>query len=108
MSYVITDETGRVVTTVPDRVSAHRATRRAGNVGAKVERARVCAVCKSPEGSGERELRPYGKDGSLICYRCAQKSPKSRALARRAIGKKLDAEGPLILTRDGPKPLVVG
>lgn len=106
MSYVITDETGRVVTTVPDSVAAHRATRRHGNVGSTVAEARVCAACKSPEGPGERELRPYGRGGSLVCYRCDQKSPGARRTARKAFGKRLaDAGAVAVITRDGPKPL---
>jgi hypothetical protein len=109
MPYVITDASGRVVTTVPDSVSAHRATRRAGNVGAKVERARVCSRCGSLGGPGPRELRPYGKGGALVCFECANKSPKSRAAARRQFGRRLDSAGPVaVLTRDGPKPLKVG
>ena len=54
---------------------------------------RSCSIC----GSIERELRPYGKNGADICFRCMMDDPKVEAEARKQFGLRLVCHGPMIL-----------
>lgn len=54
----------------------------------------VCSVCQK---SGD--LRPYGKDGALICFPCGMKNEKR---TKEEFSKALDAAGPVaVLTESG-------
>ena len=60
-----------------------------------------CYVCGKAE---PEELRPYGKDGQIICYDCMIADPEREAEAKRQIDKRFDAiDGPVVIgENDGP------
>jgi hypothetical protein len=71
----------------------------------------MCSVCQQvDDGSEDRELRPYGKLGALICYDCMKSSPEREAEAGRQIAARFEVaseESNVIILgdRDGPVPL---
>lgn len=66
--------------------------------------ARRCSVCRTPEGTGKAELRPYGAGNALVCFRCAFASPEARRRTEQQFASQLDAAGSLaVLTKNGPK-----
>jgi hypothetical protein len=74
------------------------------------ENKKACGTCNQPENfqaDSQSELRPYGKGGALICYRCAMK-PENEAEAKRQFKGILDgieASGQVpMLTDDGVVP----
>ncbi len=67
---------------------------------------RVCGQCGADDGPGERELRPYGPGGSLICFGCATGTSEAEEQARQEFQGRLDDAGPVaILTPDGPEAI---
>jgi hypothetical protein len=62
-----------------------------------------CGVC----GSVDEELRPYGKNHSMICFDCAFSTQASKAETERNYLMQLNAAGPcaVIGTEVGPFPL---
>jgi hypothetical protein len=62
---------------------------------------RTCQYC----GFGERELRPYGKNGANVCYDCAM-LPEHAADTEAAFKTRLAAAGPVAMigTEAGPVP----
>lgn len=82
--------------------------------------AKICCACgsselpRSEDPKGSSELRPYGPGGQPICYACAM-DPGRRAETDRQFDQQLAAaerqaiaEGAagVVLTTDGPKPLL--
>lgn len=61
-----------------------------------------CTTCGKPE-----ELRPYGKNGSLICFYCAMATPESKKTAEEAFALQFDACGSHVVIggEAGPVPL---
>jgi len=55
-----------------------------------------CGVCGAVE-----ELRPYGKDRSLICFDCAMR-PENKKETERQFEAVLDSSPVVILTDAGP------
>ena len=47
----------------------------------------ACFYC----GSVEKELRPYGPDGSDVCFPCATATPEREIATESAFGALLDA-----------------
>jgi recombinational DNA repair protein (RecF pathway) len=68
---------------------------------------RICVHCKEPGGPGA--LRPYGKDGALVCFACAM-LPENEAQTEASLQAIFDAEpgAPMMLTDDGPVPILGG
>lgn len=50
-----------------------------------------CHYC----GTTEKDLRPYGPGGSMVCFPCATATPERDAAAKAAFGALLDAAGAL-------------
>jgi hypothetical protein len=67
---------------------------------------RSCHYC----GPTEKELRPYGPDGSDICYSCMKESPEREQEASQRYGALLEANAVIgddivtIGSEDGPQP----
>ncbi len=67
-----------------------------------------CHYC-GPTGAG---LRPYGPGGSLICFPCMKATPereqtaKQAAIALVAAAAAISPHGAVILTKNGPQPVV--
>jgi len=73
---------------------------------------RVCYKCNQPNGTGPRELRPYGPGGKDICAECCFADPKLEKEAREQFRKKnsqIEKRGlvPIIGTSSGPIPMIV-
>ena len=70
---------------------------------------RKCIHCGQPGGTGKRELRPYGPNGTDVCAGCVFGGPPERKReAERQLGARLMATEPLVLDADeqvGPRPL---
>lgn len=65
----------------------------------------TCYLCQRPGGKGERELRPYGPRGEMVCFECGMRDEET---TRKAFDKQLDAAGPVAVidgTGVGPYPL---
>lgn len=63
-----------------------------------------CSVCNQ-----EEELRPYGKNGALICFDCMKSTPEREAEAVRQFSARLDVAAEetgvaIIGSKDGPMP----
>ena len=55
-----------------------------------------------------KDLRPYGKNGSMICFDCAMSTPERRAETERNFALQLNACGTVAVidgTEIGPYPL---
>ena len=53
------------------------------------------------------DLRPYGPNGSMVCFGCAMETPERAAEAQRNFAAQLDACGPEVVidgTEAGPYP----
>lgn len=67
---------------------------------------RFCAYCGIPD-----DIRPYGKNGSMICFSCAHRTAETKAEAERQFIMQLNAAHALPLaaavigTEVGPYPL---
>ena len=63
----------------------------------------TCIICNSPK----NETRPYGVDGSPVCFPCMQASPEREAEARKQLDKVFDlaGPGPFLLTSAGTMSL---
>lgn len=61
-----------------------------------------CFYCEAT-----RELRPYGPNGSLVCFKCAMATPEREAETGRNFDAQLNAAGPIALIGEetGPRPL---
>jgi hypothetical protein len=65
-----------------------------------------CHYC----GTTEREMRPYGPGGSLVCFPCATATPEREKDMEAQFGLLLAANeaispsGATVLTADGPVP----
>jgi len=60
---------------------------------------RVCGVCGNPNGRGGAELRPYGVNGSDICFSCMiRDQAKEREARRQAFGR--NKLGQALMARD--------
>lgn len=72
---------------------------------------RKCIHCNQPGGTGPRELRPYGPNGTDVCAECVlgPKAPEARKkLASKALIRQISQPGPLVLDaaeQAGPRPL---
>jgi len=66
----------------------------------------VCYKCGCLNGSGERELRPYGSKGEMVCFECGQKDEETTL---RSFIKQLDEvakKSPIVLLGpEGPVPV---
>ena len=60
-----------------------------------------CETCGS-----EKECRPYGANGAMICFQCAFATPEAKARTESNYAMQLDAAGPtpLIGLEYGPVP----
>lgn len=61
-----------------------------------------CHYCEATN-----DLRPYGPQGSMVCFPCATATPERNAEAKRNFLAQLDVSGPgpvLIGTEAGPYP----
>jgi hypothetical protein len=69
----------------------------------------VCSVCNTQGDTGSKELRPYGKNGSQICFDCMMATPENEEEARRQCNAKMDAihesGDVVVITDDGIIPL---
>jgi hypothetical protein len=67
---------------------------------------RKCYYCGNINGTGSHELRPYGPNGSYVCYKCITSCPEKEEAAKKEFGKQLDmadsVSGKAVLTVDGP------
>lgn len=68
-----------------------------------------CSVCNHEEDNDQYELRPYGKNGALICFDCMKSSPEREAEAERQFSARLDVAAEetgiaVIGTKGGPQP----
>ena len=69
---------------------------------------RSCAICQSTE----EELRPYGKNGTDICFDCMIATPEREAEAKKNFAALLNANDVLgngvtiIGGEDGPIPFI--
>lgn len=69
-----------------------------------------CSVCQRvDDGSDDTELRPYGANGSLICFDCMTGDPAREAEAHKQFTARLDVASEetgiaAIGSRDGPMP----
>ncbi len=64
---------------------------------------RACHYCQTTE----KELRPYGPNGEIVCFQCGMSTPERRDAADRAIRAKLnacDGKEVHIGGPDGPQP----
>jgi len=50
----------------------------------EVEDPRRCTEC-----GRAKELRPYGKNGAQVCFKCAMATPESKAEAERQMSMRL-------------------
>lgn len=65
----------------------------------------ACETCRKP--FERAELRPYGPNGTLICFECGMK-PENKAETQRQFRSRLDLLGPdAILIDAGPVPAAV-
>lgn len=66
----------------------------------------ACHYCETTE----RELRPYGPEGSWVCFPCATATPEREHGTEAQFGLLLNANqaispsGATVLTTDGPVP----
>lgn len=54
-----------------------------------------------------RDLRPYGPNGSMVCYKCATATPEREAETERNFMEQFKAAGPVVIIDDsniGPYP----
>ena len=58
----------------------------------------ICETCKTPHEAFN--LRPYGVGGSMICFACAQATPKAKAEMERRFSALLNT-GHNVLTDQG-------
>lgn len=64
-------------------------------------------------GETDRELRPYGPGGSMICYPCMKATPEREVAAVAALGALLDANAEIgggvveIGHEEGPQPFML-
>ena len=76
----------------------------------KIKDKRTCSCCGQLEGTGKREIRPYGKDGADICFECMTSDPEKEMEARKQFARKDDAAIRLtrssLLTPEGPVPFI--
>lgn len=67
-----------------------------------------CSICASTD----RELRPYGKGGALVCFPCATASPEAQATASHQFDVAYAAaqaagNGVVLVGKPtGPEPLI--
>lgn len=59
---------------------------------------KVCSVC-----SNEDELRPYGKEGSLICFDCMTSCPEKEAEAKRQFASLFKGGKSVVIDDNGPR-----
>jgi hypothetical protein len=61
-----------------------------------------CVYCSDTS----TDLRPYGPNGSMVCFKCAMESPERTAQAEHQLSKVLDACGDVIVMdeKTGPRP----
>lgn len=71
---------------------------------------KTCVYCGQPAGTGRRELRPYGPNGTHVCIECVLNDPKKNDVARQRYAKMLNSAdkvtGKALLTVDGPLPYI--
>jgi len=63
----------------------------------------VCFYCRL-----DKELRPYGPGGQMVCFGCAMATPERRAQTERSFGDQLNACGHVAVsngTEIGPYPV---
>jgi hypothetical protein len=64
----------------------------------------ICCVC-----GFQKDCRPYGQNGTAICFECMEATPGGEAEAKRQIKKafdKIDAAGGVpAITKKGVRPL---
>ena len=59
-----------------------------------------CYICKRIE-----DVRPYGKGGRSICFKCMKATPEREREAERQFGARLQQAGRIaVLTEKGPRP----
>lgn len=68
-----------------------------------------CSVCDHEEDNDQYELRPYGKNGAMICFDCMIASPERVAEAAKQFSARLDVAAEetgiaIIGGKDGPVP----
>lgn len=68
----------------------------------------ACHYC----GTIEKDLRPYGPGGSMVCFPCATATPEREQQAKNAFGALLDGaaaaspdDAVMIGTQEGPMPV---
>lgn len=66
---------------------------------------RTCETCHE-----EKDVRPYGANGALICFDCMKADPEREREAKRQFMMQLNACGPLAVIGEetGPRPLKKG
>ncbi len=64
-------------------------------------RKRQCIHCGEPNGSGARELRPYGPGGSDVCAGCVIDSPARLGVAEKQFAKIVGVKGDVVLDANG-------
>ena len=63
---------------------------------------RSCHYCKD----SSKEMRPYGPNGSSVCFPCAMATPERKTQAMRQLGKRFEAAGEVaVLGPDGPEAI---
>ena len=65
---------------------------------------RKCTYC-----GGSSELRPYGPNGSDVCFTCATATPEREAQAKQAFIRQISTNEVLVLDprmESGPVPLL--
>ena len=56
----------------------------------------------------DKDLRPYGPKGSMVCFKCATATPERDAETQRNFAIQLDSSGPIAIidgTDVGPYPV---
>jgi hypothetical protein len=67
-----------------------------------------CSRCGKPNGTGERELRPYGDNNALICFSCMTADPEVERVRNfhRLMDEADCVTGKSLQTSDGPIPFI--
>ena len=62
----------------------------------------ICTSCNAGT-----DVRPYGVNGAMICFKCAMSTPEKVEQAERMFSMQLDACGPVAVVGDevGPYPM---
>lgn len=63
----------------------------------------ICYYCET-----ENETRPYGRNGTAICFDCAMATPERKKQIEEAFLAQLNASGHIVILGEetGPRPFI--